>query len=469
MYPFDWNAAISTLRETVPQTQFENWLMPVSLVRHTERSIVLGVPSRFHEEWVKANYARHIQQAIRKQCGTEIQLEFEIIAQANREASRAFPTVLPLLPPPPPSRPVLRVVDNAGSKAPPPRPESPNLPVFNHALIELPFNQMTLQLGGIFVRERHPLVNPLYVFAGVGMGKTHLLAHLGQCILAARPGTRVKYTNAESFTAEMVRSIKSDDALGFKRRYGEETDCLLFDDLQGIKGRIKTQETLLHIFNDIVNRGGRVAFASSVTPDRLEEFLEPLKSRLVAGVMGEIHPTSLEDRTQLLARMCEFHRISIEGPALRTLASQPHRDVRTLVGSLLRIHLQATIEKRTVDSEYVTGTRLQEPPKEAVTLEEIIALVEHNFGVSRTDMISKSRKGATTWARQVAMYLARHHTLLPLEEIGKTFGRDHATVIHAFQKVRETIETHPTRKYEVEFLKRKILAKAPRGQDVPTV
>jgi len=148
---------------------------------------------------------------------------------------------------------------------------------------------------------------------------------------------------------------------------------------------------------------------------------------------------------------------------MHQLADKHQTDVREMIGTLLRVHLQATLENKRLDGEFLAREGLvRETHREAITLAEIVSLVEHNFGVSRTDMFSKSRKGNINWARQVAMFLARTYTLLPLEEIGKQFGRDHATVIHAFSKVKETMEQQPTRRYEVEFLQQKLQGRAPR-------
>jgi chromosomal replication initiator protein len=134
-----------------------------------------------------------------------------------------------------------------------------------------------------------------------------------------------------------------------------------------------------------------------------------------------------------------------------------------MIGSLVRWHLQAKLNNLPLDTQFVSTQAPQEPHREAVNMQEIVGLVETTFGVSRTELISKSRKGKVNWARQVAMYLARMHTLLPLEEIGKTFGRDHATVIYAFQRVQESIAEQPTKRYEVEFLRRKLQARTPRA------
>jgi chromosomal replication initiator protein len=461
MLQLDWDATINTLRETLPQTQFQNWVKPVEFIRSDDTCVVLGVPSRFHEEWLRNHYSQRISQAIRDQCGAEIQLEFEILARSESQAhAEESPSAS--------ARPRLRIVESKPAEherheeAPPPI-EPPNVPRVHNPFFPLSFNHVAYQCVAMFADRRELQINPLVILGGVGMGKTHLLSDLGNRVFRNNPEAQVRYTNAESFTNEMYRHLKSNDMLSFKRKYGELTDCLLFDDVQGLTKRMKTQEALLHIFNDIMARGGQVAFTSSVSPSRLEEFVEPLKSRLLSGVVAEIKVPGFDDKLKLLGAMAAHNHLTVETAVLHSLADKGQADVRELVGTLLRVHLQAKIENRTLDGEFLAQEGLvREIHREAITMAEIVALVEHNFGVNRSDMFSKSRKGNITWARQVAMFLARTYTLLPLEEIGKTFGRDHATVIHAFQKVTETMEQQPTRRYEVEFLKQKLQARSSR-------
>ncbi len=461
MHQLDWNAAINSIREALPLAQFQNWVKPLEFIRCNENALVLGVPSKFHEEWIRHHYTGHIQQAIRKQTGANLQLEFEILVQEeNIEAALAPVPMAPLMPG---ARPNLRIVPLTPEDEREEIIEGPNLPVIQHPFIELPYNHVPFQCADMFIHGSNFPMNPLLILGGVGMGKTHLLSEIGRRIFAENPKARVRFTNFESFSAEMVTALRSNDILTFKKKYRDETDCLLFDDIQGLSTRPKTQEELLHIFNEISAKGGRIAFTTSVPPQRLQGFIEPLRSRLLSGVLAEIKTPSFEERVEILARMCELNHLFIDGPVLRSMADKGQKDVRELIGSLFRVHLQAKLENKELNSNYLAQEGwIRETQKAAVTLSEIISLVEHNFGVSRTELTSKSRKGMTTWARQVAMYLARKYTLLPLEEIGKSFGRDHATVIHAFQKVKETMESQPTRKYEVEFLMRKLESHSPQ-------
>ena len=467
MPQLDWDATINAIRESLPQTQFQNWFKPLTLVRCDDTSIVVGVPSKFHEEWLRNHYASQLSHAIRKTCGTDLQLEFEVLVQnENFEASLSPNAPLPM------TRASLRVIEGKANESENrdisrevnhQAPTRPNLPPFGHPFFQLEFNQFAYQCANLMSQGKLP-VSPLIIQAGIGMGKTHLLSEIGQSLHRGNPKLRIRYTNAENFTAEMVHHIRANTSLTFKSKFRDDTDILLFDDLHGLAGRLKIQEELLHCFNEITARGGMVAFTCLQAPQRLEEFIDPLKSRVSSGLIAEIRHPGFEDKVQLLAKMCENNRLDIDPLFLRSLADKGQKDVRELIGTLLRIHLQSELENKPLTSETLRQEGwIGETKKEVITLDEIITLVEHNFGISRDDMISKSRKSVTVWARQVAMYLARHHTLLPLEEIGKTFGRDHATVIHAFQKVTETMESQPTRRYEVEFLKQKLQNRSPQS------
>ncbi len=472
MPQLDWNATINAIRESLPQTQFQNWLKPLTLVRYDDTSAVIGVPSRFHEEWVKSHYSHQLSKAIQAQCGSELQLEFEVLVMdENLEASLSAP--------PTTGRPALRIVDNRihqGEQGPERQEENlqreplrlePNVPSFSHPFFEFGFNHLAYQCVQLLVEGSVPL-NPLVIQAGVGMGKTHLLSEIARRLNAINPGLRIRYTSAEPFTAEMVNSFKTNTSVEFKRKYREETDVLLFDDLPGLSRRIRTQEELVYCFNEIIGRGGRVVFTSTIAPQRFEDFIDPLQSRVNAGVLAEVKFPTFEERVQILNKMAEHNRMIVEPTILNSLADKGQKDIRELIGTLLRVHLQAKLENKPLDTDFLTREGWAvEAKRESITMDEIIGLVEHNYGVSRMEFTSKSRKSETVWARQVAMYLARHYTLLPLEEIGKSFGRDHATVIHAFQKVTETMESHPTRRYEVEFLKQKLQSRSPRNEDVP--
>lgn len=475
MNSLDWTATLNSIKEDLPSAQFQNWLKPIEYISSDETSVHLGVPSRFHEDMLRSRFVDTLKKAIRRQTGSDLQLEFEILVRdENTEASKSeillpIPPAPPVLNPPQSnSRPTLRLIDNQSdfNEEDPTSLESltaPNYPKFTTPFLVSGFNRLAYQCAMLFSEGSNSQANPLIIQSSVGMGKTHLLSEIGEAIHRRQPSLRIRYTTFESFTSEMVKSFNDKTASAFQSRYRFETDVLLFDDVAGLAGRKRSQEELLHIFNEILARGGRVAFTTSMPISRLTEFIDPLKSRLLSGLSIDIKSPNHEEKVELLGQVSFHSQISVDNTILRSIADKGQKDVRELIGSLFRIHLQAQLENKPLNNEFLAKEGwIQESQKEVITLEEIISLVEHNFGITRSDMISKSRKQAIAWARQVAMYLARRYTLLPLEEIGNTFGRDHATVIHAFDKVSETMQFHPTQGYQVEFLIKKLEARQPK-------
>lgn len=463
-----WESTLKTIQDQVPAPQFQRWFKQLSFLRQEDGTIYLGVPTRFHQDWLSTHYKDQLNLAIHKNFGNSLQLEFEVLVEdQNLEASSSVP--LPLATPPA-QKPSLRVLPGGNSS---PQEETEEeaktnnfdtqLPSFPSEFFELDFNRLCYQYCGLFAQGTTQSLNPLVLIGGVGMGKTHLLAALGKELSKNSPQLKLRYTHAEKFTNEMFLSWKNNSGPNFQRYYRDQVDILLFDDLQGLSGRRATQEALLHIYNEVLSRGGRVVFTSSVPIQKLNDFIEPLKSRLLSGVSAEIKVPNYDEKLALLSLMAQQNQIQVEETVLRVLADQGHKDIRELLGVFLRLHLQSRIERKPLDAQFLAKEGLNfEAPQEAISMSEIVALVEHSFGISKTDLISKSRKGVIAWARQVAMYLGRRFTVMSLEEIGKVFGRDHATVLYAYEKVSETLRAQPSRKYEVEFLVKKLQARISR-------
>lgn len=462
----NWESTLQSIQSEIPAPQFQRWFKQLAFLRQEQETLVVGVPSRFHQDWLNTHYKDQLNRAVQQNFGNSLQLEFEVLLEeTNVEASYSSA----LSSPPPPitiQKPQLRVVEGGNSPSIESLPSDEfdsQIPQFNGEYFRLDYNRLCHQYSEIFAQGTNPHLNPLVITGSIGMGKTHLLAFLGKQLQRDYPHLKIRYTHAEKFTNEMFRSWNDKSGPNFQKFYRDEVDVLLFDDLHGLAGRRATQEALLHIYNEILSRGGRIVFTSSVLPHKLGEFLEPLRSRLLSGVSAEIKTPAYEEKLALLSLVAQQNQISVEESFLRVLADQGHQDIRELLGVLLRLHLQSQLEKKPLNSLFLSQQGLTfEAPSTSITLKEIIALVENSFAVSKTDLVSKSRKGLVVWARQVAMYLGRRFTLLSLEEIGKMFGRDHATVLYAYEKVSETLKTHPTRKYEVEYLIGKLQARLPK-------
>ncbi len=455
MMPIDWNAAVNVMRDALPPTHFKNWVEPMRVVHCENDRIILSVPSQFHGDWVRDNYSEQITIALRNTCGRQLSLEFEVTEENVSAAWADIPEPVVV------NRPTLRIV--TPEEAPPPR-TAPNTPPFKHPFYELDSNHVAFQCAEHFIASSTPGLNPLVIEGGVGMGKTHLLSHIAKGLFEQNPNYRIYYTTTESFLSEMHQSYQTRTNREFRKKYWESIDVLLFDEAHMIPKKERMQEELLHAFNEIIARNGRVIFATAKSFSKLDDIIAPLKSRLQAGVSAEIRHPSFDDRTRLLAQFALHQELSLDDLTLRSMADKGNKDNRDLIGTLLRAHLHAQLSNRTLDANYLSEFGFANDTKrETITLSEIVGLVEHNFGVEREDLVSKCRKSSLNWARQVAMYLARSYTQLSMEDIGKHFGRNHATVVHAYQKVKETMELQPTRRYEVQHLKCKLQNRAPKS------
>lgn len=465
MPQLDWNTTLSAMRENIPKAQFMSWIEPIEFIQSDETSVRLGVPSRFHEEMLRSHLKQQLVDTIQKQVGKTVQLEFEILVQKeNIEASFSPPKRAET--PSQPTRPTLRVIE--GSLSPSGQIKEfasplieerevfkPNFPKFTSPYIAMDFNHVAVESSKMFCDLKSSSLNSLVLIAGVGMGKTHLLSEIGHWLHEADPGLRVRYTNSETFTSEMIQSFRDNTNHEFKKKYREETDVLLFDDVHNLSNREKTQEQILHIFNELLTAGRRIVFSSSIPPQQLQKFSDPLRSRLLSMMSAEVSSPGFEERSQLLAKVCEESQMVVDPQVLKILADHHQKDIRELIGTLFRLHLRACLENRALDSTYLTKQGVGFAPsqqKPRASLEEVLSLIELNYNVSRTDLVGPSRKSAISWPRQVAMYLSRHVTVLPLETIGSFYGRDHATVIHAYTKVTESMKTQRSVQLEIEYL-----------------
>ena len=474
MAQLDWTTTLNTMREALPRAQYLSWMEPLEFIGNDETCVRLGVPSRFHEEMVRLHLQDTLRTVIQKQTGAPVQLEFEVLVQKqNIEAASSVEATEKVATPQPTvvQRPSLKLIE--GNKSIP-REENPfeqeetpvfrpSFPKYTTPYLPFAFNQVPHQACKIFIEGTDATINSLAIIGGTGMGKTHLLVATGETLCNGNPALKVRYTNAESFTAEMIDCFKRNLIHDFKRKYREETDVLLFDNVHELSGRERTQEQVLHIFNELLTAGKRILFTSNIPLHQLQKCIEPLKSRLLSMMSVELQTPSFEDRVAVLAKISEQNRTLIDGQILRTLADRGQRDIRELIGSLLRLHLQAKLENRVIDADFLARQGcVIESQRSQVTLEEIVSLIELNFGVSRTDLMAKNRKSNIAWARQVAMYLARHVTYLALEEIGKFFGRDHATVLYSYEKVVEGVKTQRDVQLQIEYLLERLKNRSPR-------
>jgi chromosomal replication initiator protein len=282
--------------------------------------------------------------------------------------------------------------------------------------------------------------NPLLIYGGSGLGKTHLLHAIGHYVRSIVSGTRVRYVSTEEFTNEFINAIRDDRAATFHRRY-REVDVLLIDDIQFLEGKIQTQEEFFHTFNTLHNANKQIVITSDRAPKRLEALEDRLRNRFEWGLITDVQPPDLETRIAILRKKAAMERMTAPPEVLELIASKIQTNIRELEGALLRVTAFASINRQPVDltlAEIVLKDLIPEGSEPEVTAALIIAQTASYFGLSIDDLCGGSRTRVLTTGRQIAMYLCRELTDLSLPKIGQQFGgKDHTTVMHAVKKISE--------------------------------
>ncbi len=282
--------------------------------------------------------------------------------------------------------------------------------------------------------------NPLFVYGGSGLGKTHLLHAIGHYTRTLYKGTHVRYVSSEEFTNEFINSIRDDKASAFQRRY-RETDVLLVDDIQFLSGKVQTQEEFFHTFNTLHNANKQIVITSDLPPKQLQEFEDRMRSRFEWGLITDIQPPDLETRIAILRKKTKHERLVAPPEVLEYIASKITTNIRELEGALIRVTAFASLNRQPVDltiTEIVLKDLLPSETGPEITAAQIMAATAQYFGVTVDDLCGASRSRVLVTARQIAMYLCRELTDLSLPKIGQAFGgRDHTTVMHADRKIRQ--------------------------------
>ncbi len=282
--------------------------------------------------------------------------------------------------------------------------------------------------------------NPLFVYGGSGLGKTHLLHAIGHYARTLYKGTRVRYVSSEEFTNEFINSIRDDKAASFQRRY-REVDILLVDDIQFLSGKVQTQEEFFHTFNTLHNANKQIVVTSDLPPKQLPDFEDRMRSRFEWGLITDVQPPDLETRIAILRKKSVQERLVAPPEVLEYIASKISSNIRELEGALIRVTAFASLNRQAVDlaiTEVVLKDLLPSDTGPEITAAQIMAATAQYFGVTVDDLCGSSRSRVLVTARQIAMYLCRELTDLSLPKIGQAFGgRDHTTVMHADRKIRQ--------------------------------
>jgi chromosomal replication initiator protein len=327
--------------------------------------------------------------------------------------------------------------------------------VFDNFVVGKP-NELAYAAARRVADSQSASYNPLFLYGGVGLGKTHLMHAIAWYVRTRHPDRKVVYLSAEKFMYHFIRALRFHDTMAFKERF-RSVDLLMIDDVQFINGKESTQEEFFHTFNDLVDNNRQVVVSADKSPSDLEGMEERLRSRLGWGLVADIHATTYELRLGILQTKAERLGIAIPAKVLEFLAHKITTSVRELEGALNRVVAHATLIGRdiTLESCQEVLHDLLRAHDRRVTIEEIQKRVAEHFNIRVADMHSARRSRAVARPRQVAMYLSKQLTARSLPEIGRKFGgRDHTTVMHAVRKVDELSQADVSFAEDVELLRR---------------
>lgn len=441
-----WQTCCTQLAGEIPTQQFAAWIKPLHAPNWSSDGAIatLAVPNRFKMDWLRSQYAQRISQALAAAAGRPVQLEFVIQkAASGRVTARASSNGLAAPIEPSPAQVAadaaleLERIDNAASEALERSRLNPGLSF--DSLVAGKANQLARAAALQVAENPGKSYNPLFLYGGVGLGKTHLVQAVGNALLAARPGARIRYLQAEQFVSEVVRAYQRKTFDEFKRYY-HALDLLLIDDVQFFAGKEKTQEEFFYTFEALTAKRSQIILTSDTYPKELQEMDARLTSRFDSGLTVAIEPPELEMRVAILLRKADAEHASIGEDVAFFVAKNVRSNVRELEGALRKILAYARFSGEPISIGLAREALkdLLSLQNRQISVENIQKTVADFYKIKVAEMYSKRRPASIARPRQIAMYLAKELTQKSLPEIGELFGgRDHTTVLHAVRKVAQ--------------------------------
>ncbi|HVE76950.1 MAG TPA: chromosomal replication initiator protein DnaA [Actinomycetota bacterium] len=416
-----WGSATELIKSRLANPIYRSWFEPIKPSEIVDSKLTLFVPSKFAKDWIEPRYLPLIAGAVSSAAGVDIEIELEIDSQAAPHPAAS--------PAPESARDLKKPVLNARY-------------TFDSYVIGAS-NRFAHAAALAVAEAPGRAYNPLFVYGGVGLGKTHLLHAIGQYVHETQPTSTVRYVSSEQFTNEFIASVGDPGRIaGFKRRH-RGTDVLLVDDVQFFEGKEATVEEFFHTFNTLYDAGKQIVLTSDRAPKSLG-LDERVHSRFEWGLITDVQPPDLETRIAILRKKAEFEGVGhLPDDVLAYMASRIESNIRELEGALIRVVAFASLDRSTVTvglAETVLKDLYPESGPGSITAEVIISEVARYFELSVDELNSMKRDRNLVHARHIAMYLCRELTQLSLPQIGLGFGgRDHTTVMHAVRKVSKSM------------------------------
>lgn len=444
-----WQAVLAELELTLSKANFLTWLKNTRIISFNENGeIIIGVPNNFTKEWLEKKYHKLIFNILQNLTDNKVK---KIIYQIEVPSMVRVPIMTPPVDLSKINNKIKakEVTDSYGLN---PRYTFENFVVGKN-------NELAYAAAKIAAEMPGKKYNPLFIYGGVGLGKTHLLQAVGHEFLKKRPKAKILYTTAEKFTSEFVKAIREGTMEKFKKTH-RNVDALLVDDIQFISGKEGTQEEFFHTFNELYQKNKQIVITSDRLPKAIPVLEERLITRFECGLIADISPPDLETRLAILRAKCQEKNYSLDEDILQYLATHIQQNVRELEGALSRIIAYHELKKITPTLESVKqilADLAARPKKSLINIKQIIETVAEFYGIKAADLISQSRRRELVIPRQVAMYLMREEIGASFPQIGQEMGgRDHTTAMHAYNKIKKEVAEEGRIKQEVEYIKQRL-------------
>jgi chromosomal replication initiator protein len=439
-----WQQLSTALKPQVGPDSFKRWFSAVELIEASDRALTLRVPNNIYQFWIESNYMAALENAVTTAFGAPRIIRFSspsgLSGQMPAEDAASIKEISPKLP-----GDTKAAASVAGLN---PRNTF-------ESFVVGPNNEIAHAACLAVAQSPARTYNPLFIYGGVGLGKTHLMQAVGQYVWAKKKNVKVMYLSSEQFINEFIDAIQHSNLVKFRKRY-RQADLLLIDDIQFLGGKERSQEEFFHTFNTLFDGHKQIVLSSDRPASEIANLEHRLVSRFEWGLTAELQPPDIETRLAILRKKARTMQIKLSDEVFQFLASRIRTNVRRLEGALMRVASFASLSGKELTQEVVEHLLkdiLQEEGRHSITIEQIQRRVAEHFDVRVADMTSKRRPASIAFPRQVAMYLARELTKASLNEIGDAFGgRDHGTVLHACKLVKKRIAEQDNIRQTISFI-----------------
>jgi chromosomal replication initiator protein len=444
-----WGDCLSRIRGQITSLSYKTWFQPVVPLKLEGEELTIRVPSQFFYDWLEGHYSALIRSTISEVLGDHAKLFYSIASEDIRESGSLQPAV--------PSFPIAAEISIGIKERMSPRQNNLNPRYTFDNFIRGDSNQLARAAGmAVANNPGGTSFNPLVIYGGTGLGKTHLMHALGNFAFASGKAGRVVYLSSEKFTIDFIEAVQTDKVGDFSGFY-RSVDLLIVDDIQFFSGKEKTQDNFFHTFNTLYQLGKQIVLSSDVPPKELKGLDERLISRFQCGLTADVQLPDLETRIAILQKKSEENSLDLPPDIIEFIAANVTSNIRELEGCLISLFARASLENREINVDLARDVLrvVVHELKSPISIDQIQHTVSEFFNLPTDLLRAKTRKQEIVSARQVAMYLARELTNSSLKTIGLHFGgRDHSTVIHAYQSVENNINTDAVLKQNVEQLRR---------------